>query len=77
MRVENTVPHAENAEQFVITMATDAFRLCIGSEPRNHSLSDVTTWMQVMSGAACPHCGDRDASQCEEIPCPWRSKPAA
>lgn len=36
-----------NHHEFMITMAMDAFRLCIGNKPRNHSLEDVIRWMRL------------------------------
>lgn len=37
--------------EFVITIAMDAFRLCIGAKPRNHDIEDVIRWMRLISRA--------------------------
>ena len=34
--------------QFVVSMATDAFRICIGMHPRTHSATDVLLWLGMM-----------------------------
>jgi hypothetical protein len=36
---------------FAVTMAMDAFRLCIGMKPRNHNVEDVIRWIRLMSAA--------------------------
>lgn len=36
--------------QFAVTVAMDAFRLCIGLPPRNHQQREVVRWMEAMRG---------------------------
>ena len=38
--------------EFAVTMGMDAFRICIGHKPRNHSLEDIIRWMGAMSAAS-------------------------
>lgn len=34
--------------EFAVTMGMDAFRICIGLKPRNHSLEEVIRWMRTI-----------------------------
>lgn len=38
-----------NPLEFAVCMATDAFRLCLGINPRNFTVDDVIRWLRLMS----------------------------
>lgn len=63
------------ARDHAITMAYDAFRLCIGSEPKYHTMMDVVRWMGLVWKVDVRDCMNREASSAVMCPAPHEYKP--
>jgi len=41
-----------NPSEFSVCMATDAFRICMGIDPKNFSADEVIRWIKLLQGKA-------------------------
>jgi hypothetical protein len=52
-----TVVGASQSQIFAVTMAYDAFRICVGLPTKNHPPQDVVRWMSLMLKLEGPKTG--------------------